>query len=150
MPLQQLVEERRPKRRGTRVDASGWPILPATQLTIHRTSDQDEGSRQIICRLDGVRMGELLYGQCLDIEIVPGPHVLWVFNTLFWKTIRFEAGCGAHTHVTVWNRSWPGYYEYMMLLGPAPPLLAARLGPPGLAERDASTRARRTFFRRKT
>jgi len=132
-----LVARVRAAGLSTKLDEDGWPILPPTVLTIHRTHAGDEGSRQIVGRLDGVRVGEVLFGQRLSVEIAPGPHVFRVHNTLFWKTISFEALPGHTFHVTVWNRTWPGFYEYMIFIGPAPPLLGVRIGPPeGWAPRE--------------
>lgn len=112
------------------LDETGWPLLAPTLLTVHRTSTFDEQSRQIVCALDGVRMGELLYGQTHTWEIVPGPHVLRIHNTLVWQTHRFEAEPGAHVHFTVWNRAWGGYYLMMLLLGAAPLRLGVARGHP--------------------
>jgi hypothetical protein len=104
-----------------RVDRDGFPVLPPTLLTIHRTLARDEGSRQIICALDGGRFGQLLFGQRLTIEIPPGPHTLRVHNTLMWKTAAFEAGPGEHVHFSVWNRGWgEAYYLMIVFVGAAP------------------------------
>ena len=121
-----------PSGLGSRVDSDGWPLIEATRLTIHRTFNEDEGSRQIVCALDGTRIGQVLFGQCLCVEVVPGPHFLRVHNTLVWKTVSFDALPGSHTHVTVWNRRWAGYYTYMMFFGPAPLLLGVSMGSPEL------------------
>ena len=77
-----------------RVDQDGFPILPPTLLTIHRTSLRDEQTRQIVCALDGKRFGQVLFGQRLTIEILPGPHALRIHNTLVWKTAEFAAKPG--------------------------------------------------------
>ena len=102
------------------VDEAGWPLIPPTLLTIHRTADEDEGSRQIICALDGSRLCQVLYGETRTREILPGPHTLRVHNTLMWRTLRFDAPPGRHIHFTVWNRSCFGYYIWLLLVGAAP------------------------------
>jgi hypothetical protein len=107
-------------RLNDRVDETGWPLVPPTLLTIHRTSLRDEQSRQIVCKLDGVWIAELLYGHTRICEITPGRHTLRMHNTLVWKTLTFDAAPGAHMHVTVWNRSWFGYYVMLFFLGAAP------------------------------
>lgn len=112
------------------VDATGWPVIPPTLLTIHRTSDQDERSRQIICSLDRVTIAELLFGQTREVEIPPGRHAFRVYNTLVWKTIEFDAAPGAHVHFTVWNRAWAGYYVMLLMLGAAPLGVGVGLGQP--------------------
>lgn len=114
----------------TIVDDELWPLLPPTLLTIHRTSTCDEQTRQIICALDGKRIGQLLFGETLSREIVPGPHVLRAHNTLVWKTLAFEVEPGAHAHITVWNKAWGGYVLMLAFLGAVPLGLGVALGMP--------------------
>lgn len=122
----------------TNVDREGWPVLPPTLLTIHRTCALDEQTRQIICAVDGRRIGQLLFGETLTVEIAPGPHTLRVHNTLFWKTAGFEADPGGHVHFTVWNRGWgEGYYLMIVFVGAAPLGVGLARGLP----EDVSTRA---------
>jgi hypothetical protein len=116
--------------REARLDDSGWPILPPTLLTIHRTSLSDEQSRQIVCRLDGVLVAELLFGQTHTHEIWPGRHVLRVHNTLMWRTIEFDALPGTHVHYTVANRAGRGYYALLLVIGVAPLFLVVEPGRP--------------------
>lgn len=129
-----------------RVDADGWPILPPTLLTVHRTLPEDEGTRQIILTLDGTRMCQLVYGQRCTRELLPGRHTLKVDNTLFRKTFEFEVEPGGHAQFTVWNRSWgAAFYFYIMFIGPPPLLLGVGQGAPGLvrpldADRAAAVR----------
>ena len=96
------------------VDEDGFPILPPTLLTIHRTSPRDEQTRQIVCALDGRRFGQVLFGERLTIEILPGRHALRIHNTLVWKTAEFGAEPGEHVHFTVWNRGW-GEAHYLLV-----------------------------------
>jgi len=131
MPVDVLVH---PSDSLTRhLDDSGWPLLAPTLLTIHRTSELDEMSRQIVYRLDGVTLGELLFGHSRTHEIVPGPHRLRVHNTLVWQDLQFEAEPGEHVHFTVWNRAWGGYYVMMLFLGSAPLRLGVARGEPAEA-----------------
>jgi hypothetical protein len=137
------VLETQAQRISDRVDREGWPILPPTLLTLHRTHGADEGTRQIVASLDGQRLCQLLYGQRCTREILPGRHTLRVHNTLFWKTVAFDVEPGGHVHFTVWNRSWgAAFYFYLMFVGPAPLLLGVARGSPepltadGLAAAD--------------
>lgn len=131
MPVDVLVH---PSDSLTRhLDDSGWPLLAPTLLTIHRTSELDEMSRQIVYRLDGAPLGELLFGHSRTHEIVPGPHRLRIHNTLVWQTLQFEAEPGEHVHFTVWNRAWEGYYVMMLFLGSAPLRLGVARGEPAEA-----------------
>ena len=97
------------------VDPDGFPILPPTLLTIHRTSPRDEQTRQIVCALDGKRFGQVLFGERLTVEIPPGQHALRIHNTLVWKTAAFGAEPGGHVHFTVWNRGW-GEAHYLLIV----------------------------------
>jgi hypothetical protein len=151
MPVDVLVH---PSDSLTRhLDDSGWPLLAPTLLTIHRTSELDEMSRQIVYALDGQRLGELLFGHSRTHEIVPGPHRLRVHNTLVWQTLEFEAEPGEHVHFTVWNRAWGGYYVMMLFLGSSPLRLGVARGEPAEAaiafERERQERRLRAAEQRR-
>ena len=107
-------------------DAHGWPLLPPTLLTLHRTSPRDEGSRQVVCKLDGAWVTDLLYGQEHTLEILPGTHELRLHNTLMWRTVRFRVQPGGHAHFTVVNRAPAGFYPLLLIIGVAPLVLEVR------------------------
>lgn len=111
-----------------RTDEEGWPLLPPTLLTIVRTSTRDERSRQIVCRLNGAHVAELLYGQECTMEIPPGRHELKVHNTLMWRTLAFTAAPGSHVRFTVVNRAPMGFYALLFLIGVAPLILEVERG----------------------
>jgi hypothetical protein len=117
-----------------KLDQSGWPIVPPTQVTIHRTSRRDERSRQIVCRLDGDLVAVLLFGQARTIEVAPGRHVLRVHNTLHWRTAEFDVPPGEHVHFTVLNRNTRWYYPLLLVIGVAPLYLEVRRGVPDAVE----------------
>jgi hypothetical protein len=119
-----------PEAQSIRLDDGGWPLIPPTLLTIHRTSPKDERTRQIVCSLDGARLVELLYGQEHTHEILPGRHTLRVHNTLVWKTVHFEVVPGGHVHFTVWNRACFGFYPLLLVIGAAPLWLELAPGVP--------------------
>jgi hypothetical protein len=108
------------------------PIQQPARLTIYRTSPEDEGSRQILCSLDGDYIGQLLFGQTLALDITPGPHRLSINNTLFWKTLSFTADPGATVEYTVRNLTWGGTLMKMLFVffGAGPLKLAVEAGPP--------------------
>jgi hypothetical protein len=105
---------------------------PHARLIIHRTAPADEGSRQILCSLDGGYIGQLLFGQTLTREIPPGSHRLGTNNTLFWKTVPFTVEPGGHVEFTVMNLAWGGTLMKMLFVffGAAPLKLAVTPGPP--------------------
>ena len=125
-----LVLEPEPLRVRHGEEEFDWPILPPTLLTVHRTSPDDEQSRQIVWRLDGTKVSELLFGQAHTVEIAPGPHTLFVHNTLMWRSVGFEAPPGEHVHFTVANRAGRSYYLLLFVIGVAPLYLTLERGAP--------------------
>ena len=105
----------------SRLEDDGFPILPPTRLTVHRTSRQDVRNRQIIMSLDGRKVATLMFGQTFTCEIAPGPHSLRANNTLVWKTVRFEAAPGEDVHYTCVNRA-PGSLFYLLFVFGVGPL----------------------------
>jgi hypothetical protein len=93
--------------------------LPAS-VTTTRTSQDDLGSRQLIVRIDGNRVGTLLWGDSLTCELQPGPHRLRVSNTLVWKTVEFTLAPGEQAFFEAVNRFGPGSVLLTMLLGAGP------------------------------
>ena len=112
-------------------DAPSEPVQPA-RLTIHRTADWDEQSRQILCSIDGAYTGQLLFGQSLTREIPAGSHTLKANNTLVWKTVPFQAAPGEHVHFTVWNEPMGGWAARLLFIfvGAAALKLGITPGPP--------------------
>ena len=102
------------------------------RLTVHRTSSADEGSRQILCSVDGTYVGQLLFGQKLTRDIPAGSHALKANNTLVWKTVPFEAAAGEHVHFTVWNEPMGGFFARLLFIfvGAAALKLRVAPGPP--------------------
>ena len=94
------------------------------RLLITRTSARDIQNRQIFASLDGHSIGDLLYSETLDREIAPGPHRLRVHNTLFWKTLHFDAVPGETVHFEVVNYAGRGFLNLVLIIGAAPLFLA--------------------------
>jgi hypothetical protein len=109
--------------------------FPPTRLTIHRTSNEDCGDRQVIFSLDGTRIAELLFGQTATLDIAPGPHRLRANNTLVWQTAEFIAPAGSHVHFTCinWAPSW--LYFMVGILGVAPLFVTLKPGQPQFVRR---------------
>lgn len=110
-------------------------VGPPTRLTVHRTSDEDCGDRQVIFSLDGERIAELLYGQTVTLDIPPGAHRLRANNTLVWRTAEFVAPAGTHVHFTCinWAPSW--LYYMVGILGVAPLFVTLKPGQPQFVRR---------------
>ena len=107
-------------------------VRPAARLTVHRTAEWDQQSRQILCSVDGQYIGQLLYGQSLTREIPAGSHTLKANNTLVWKTVPFEAAPGEHVQFTVWNAAMGGLFMRLLFIfiGAAALKLGVSPGPP--------------------
>lgn len=74
------------------------------RVTVSRTAPDDIKQRQIIVKLDGKRLGELMSGQELSREIEPGRHRLQVDNTWNWKNVEFNVRPGEHVRFQTVNR----------------------------------------------
>ena len=113
-------------------DADYWQqvydMKPA-MLTVTRTDSADVKQRQLIVTLDGQRLGQLLFGETLTHEMLPGPHRLRISNTLFWKTIPFEAKPGETVRFEAVNRAGRLTFPLMAILGAGPLYLTVRRAP---------------------
>ena len=113
-------------------DADYWQqvydMKPA-MLTVTRTDAADVKQRQLIISLDGTRLGQLMFGETLTHEMLPGPHRLRISNTLFWKTIAFEAKPGEEVRFEAVNRAGRLTYPLMAILGAGPLYLTVRKVP---------------------
>ncbi len=77
---------------------------PESRVTVSRTSPDDVKQRQIIVKLDGKRLGELMWGDEMSREVEPGRHRLQVDNTWNWKNVDFTLAPGEHAHFQTVNR----------------------------------------------
>lgn len=96
------------------------PALQPARLVLTRNKDEDVKQRQIFASLDGVSMGDMIFGESLSRQIAPGPHTLRVHNTLFWKTLEFEAAPGEEVRYSTVNYSGRGYRLLALIIGVAP------------------------------
>ena len=78
--------------------------VTASRVTISRTSQDDIKQRQIIVKLDGKRLGELMQGDEISQAVEPGPHRLQVDNTWNWKNVAFNLAPGEHARFQTVNR----------------------------------------------
>ncbi len=75
-----------------------------SRVTISRTNPDDIKQRQIIVKLDGTRLGELMHGDEISRVVEPGPHRLQVDNTWNWKTVALNVAPGEHARFRTVNR----------------------------------------------
>jgi hypothetical protein len=96
--------------------------MPGTpsRVIIRRTHADDVGQRQIYVRVDDGPTHTLRHGQDVTIEIPPGPHTLRSNNTLYWKTLAFEAAAGEEVEFAVVNKAGRTAFGLLALLGVGP------------------------------
>jgi hypothetical protein len=98
--------------------------VPNARLLITRASERDVRNRQIFVSLDGTSIGDVLFNESIERTIEPGAHYMRVHNTLFWKTIDFEAAPGETVHFDVINYAGRGFLSIVLIIGVAPLFLA--------------------------
>ncbi len=94
------------------------------RLTITRTSPEDVKQRQIICKLDGDWIGDLLFGKTLSRPIPAGRHTLRVDNTWNKKTVEFDAAPGEHVKFRSVNRAGGCTWFLVASIGAGPMYVA--------------------------
>lgn len=102
-----------------------YDMKPAT-ITVTRTDPADVKQRQLIITLDGQRLGQLMFGETMKHEMLPGPHRVRISNTLFWKTISFVAKPGEEIRYETVNRAGWLTYPLMLMMGTGPLYLTVR------------------------
>jgi hypothetical protein len=90
------------------------------RITVVRTSAEDVQQRQIVVKLDGERMGELMYGQTLTIPVKAGRHEVLVDNTWNRKKVNVEVAKGEDVKFQTISR--PGRFTWFLVgtLGAGP------------------------------
>ncbi len=90
------------------------------QLTVSRKSPDDAKQRQIIVKLDGETIAELMFGDEITHTVAPGRHRLQVDNTWNWKTIEFDAAPGEHVKFVTVSRVGRFTWFIVAVLGAGP------------------------------
>jgi len=90
------------------------------RLTIARTSPEDLKQRQVIIKLDGEWMADLMYDHTITRAIEPGHHHLRVDNTWNKKNIEFDAAAGEDVKFRVVNRAGRFTWFLVASLGAGP------------------------------
>jgi hypothetical protein len=100
--------------------SSASPQPPEAQITIRRTSPDDIQLRQIIVKLDGKPVAELLYGHTVTLPVAFGRHKLRVDNTWNWKTLDLDVAPGDHLKFLTINRAGRFTWFLVGTLGAGP------------------------------
>jgi hypothetical protein len=91
-----------------------------SRLTVSRTSPDDVKQRQIIVKLDGKRLGELMHGDEISRPVEPGQHRLRVDNTWNWKNVDFTVAPGEHARFLAVNRGGRFTWFLVGIIGVGP------------------------------
>jgi hypothetical protein len=96
--------------------------VPETQtsITIRRNSPDDVQQRQVIVKLDGERVAELLYGDSVTLPVQPCRHRLRVDNTWNWKTLDLDLKPGDHLKYVTVSRAGRWTWFLVGTLGAGP------------------------------
>jgi hypothetical protein len=94
--------------------------VESARITVSRKLETDVRDRQIIVSLDGKKLATLLFGESVTRDIDPGSHRIRAHNTLFWKTIDFDAAAGEHVQFVTANHAGRLTYPLLGVLGVAP------------------------------
>ncbi len=96
------------------------PQPPEAQITIRRNSPDDIQLRQIIVKLDGKPVAELMYGGTVTIPVTRGRHRLRVDNTWNWKTLDLHIAPGDHLKFLTISRAGRFTWFLVGTLGAGP------------------------------
>ena len=94
--------------------------MPEATLTFSRTSLKDIGQREVFISLDGQELAIMKFGDTVTRPVAPGPHLVRIHNTLFWKKIELDLQPGDHAAFQIVNRSGWGTYALASVLGAGP------------------------------
>ena len=94
--------------------------MEPAKLTISRTSPEDVKQRQIIIKLDGEWIADLMFGKTLTRTIEPGRHEVRFDNTWKKKTEAFDVSPGEHLKFQVVNRTGKFTWALVATLGAGP------------------------------
>lgn len=93
---------------------------PEAEIIVARTSPQDVQQRQIVVKLDGKEIGELMYGETLKIPVKAGRHRLKVDNTWNWKTVELDVAAGEHARFQTISKAGKLTWFLVSLIGAGP------------------------------
>jgi len=95
-------------------------MAESATITLTRNSEDDVKQRQVIVKVDGERVGDLMFGKTMTRELEPGDHVLRLDNTWNKKTVEFRLAAGENAKFKVVNRA--GLFTWFLVasLGAGP------------------------------
>jgi len=90
------------------------------KLTVTRTAPDDVKQRQVIIKLDGKWVSDLLYGKTITRAIDAGDHTIRFDNTWNKKTLEFHVDPGEEVKFKVVNRAGRFTWFLVASLGAGP------------------------------
>jgi hypothetical protein len=93
------------------MDATTKPV--EAQITVARKSTEDVQQRQIVVKVDGERIGELMYGETMTVPVKAGRHELIVDNT--WNRKKLEVDVRPGEHVTFQAVNKTGRFTWFLV-----------------------------------
>lgn len=87
------------------------------QVRITRSSDSDLKIRTIEVLIDDQHVGNLLYGETLEVPIPAGPHRLKATNRLKSASVDFSVGAGETAEFRATGVMMGGFWMLVSLLG---------------------------------
>ena len=100
------------------MDANGG--MAEAEITVARTSPDDVQQRQIVVKLDGKTIGDLMYGETITIPVRAGRHRLTVDNTWNWKTAEVEVAPGERVKYQTASKAGRLTWFLVSLIGAGP------------------------------
>lgn len=96
-----------------------------SKLIVTRDSPDDVKQRQVVLKLDGQWIGDLLYGKTITRSIGPGSHTIRFDNTWNKKDLQFQAAPGQEVKFRVVNRAGRFTWFLVAALGAGPMYVSA-------------------------
>ncbi|MCB8932384.1 MAG: hypothetical protein M9921_04290 [Fimbriimonadaceae bacterium] len=91
--------------------------LTAGTLVVDRTSDRDIGMRDLYVRVDELEEITLLYGEGVQVRLLPGSHQIKVTNRLYTRRAEFELLEGEHVRFEVANVPGSILFAPLLIMG---------------------------------
>ncbi len=91
-----------------------------SKIILTRTSPDDIQQRQVIVKLDGAWIGDLMYGKTIKRTVAPGRHTLRLDNTWKKTTVEFSLEPGEEATFRVINRAGRFTWLLVATLGAGP------------------------------
>jgi len=97
-----------------------------SRVTVLRTSPEDSQQRQVIVKLDGEWIADLVYSYKISRVVAPGPHRLQLDNTWQKKKLEFDVAPGQEVKFQAINKMGKLTWFLVTMLGVGPMYLTVQ------------------------